>query len=64
MKYYRLKKSIGKIEEIKREDIRFDIKLAKMYFKDNIYYGVGEASKKFLRIIEEIMNEEEEDLKW
>ena len=63
MKYYRLKKLTGKIEEIKREDIGFDIKPATIYFKDNIYYGVGEASKKFLRIIEEIMNEEEEDLK-
>ena len=61
MKYYRLKESIGKIEEIKGEDISFDMKPAKMYFKDNVYYGVGEVSKKFLRIIEEIMNERIEE---
>ena len=58
MKYYKLlKNSNEKVKEISKEDIKLnnsfqDIKPAKIYENSLAYYGVGEASRKFLSIIE------------
>lgn len=57
MKYYKLiKNKNGKLTEIKRENIGFNIKPAKIYSTRSAYYGVGEASKKFLTIIEKVQS--------
>ncbi len=53
MKYYKLTKTNGKLIEIKREDMEIDInKPAKIYQNESAYFGIGEASRKFLKIIE------------
>lgn len=44
MKYYKLTKNKGKLTEIKKEDMGFDIKPAKIYQTGSAYFGVGEAS--------------------
>lgn len=71
MKYYKLSpKNI--MEEINKEDIRIinltKIKPAKIYKENDCYYGVGEASKKFLSTVQKArrirrskMNKEIED---
>jgi len=65
MKCYKLTKNKnGKLTEIKRENIGFNIKPAKIYSTKSAYYGIGEASKRFLTIIEKVqskLNKEIED---
>ena len=55
MKYYKLiKTKNGKLTEIERKDMKIDTRPAKIYQTKSAYFGIGEASRKFLQIIEKV----------